>query len=278
MKELIPITRQCINEIATLTCDGRALHTFLESKQEYANWIKNRIEKYGFVEGVDYVSLDKIIKREIGATTRIDHILTIDMAKQLAMVENNDKGAEVRRYFIECERIAKEAASGYKTRPRRSSDAELNARSAATSYRMMARMKNIYPPEMCAVFAAKSVALLTGEPLEAMLPRIAGNRDHWLSPTDLGVKIGVNRNAIGRALKALGLHGEDDANHEWSQPVWNKSPYSEKQVKSYLYDPAVVLNPIEEYLTTPKPALSIVNSVQPSLIPLSPKANRPTNI
>jgi len=48
------------------TVNARDLHGFLGSKQEFTNWIKNRIKKYEFVEGVDYISLDSIIKRENG--------------------------------------------------------------------------------------------------------------------------------------------------------------------------------------------------------------------
>lgn len=110
MNELIPVTRQCINETETLTCDGRKLHEFLEVGRDYSSWLNQRIEKYGFIEGVDYVLLPNSGEQNgRGGHNRIDHILSIDMAKQLAMVENNDKGLQVRRYFIECERIAKEA-------------------------------------------------------------------------------------------------------------------------------------------------------------------------
>jgi anti-repressor protein len=63
----------------------------LESKQEFDNWIKSRIDKFDFVENQDYVSLHKIMKRENGASTRIEYGLKIEMAKELAMVENNEK-------------------------------------------------------------------------------------------------------------------------------------------------------------------------------------------
>lgn len=83
--------------------NARELHEFLESKQEFANWIKGRIEKYGFIENEDYISFDKIIKRETGSTIRKEYGLTIDTAKELSMVENSDKGRQARCYFIEME-------------------------------------------------------------------------------------------------------------------------------------------------------------------------------
>jgi len=245
MKELIPITSQPINETETLTCDGRALHEFLESKQHYADWMKGRIEKYGFAEGIDFICHKKMTNDNICLS--ISHTLTIDMAKQLSMVENNERGAEVRRYFIECERIAKEAMGGYKSKPRRA-DIELNARSAATSYRMMARMKAVYPPEMLAVFAAKSVHVLTGEPLQCLLPPVKDNRESWLSPTVLAADLNISAQVVGRTLKKLGLHGDNDPNHEWSQPIWNKSQHSDREVTSFLYKPDVVIPALEKAL------------------------------
>ncbi len=87
---------------------ARDLHRFLESKQEFANWIKNRIEKYGLVENEDYVVFDNLIKNPQGGRPQIEYALTIDAAKELSMVEGNDKGKQARRYFIECEKKLRE--------------------------------------------------------------------------------------------------------------------------------------------------------------------------
>lgn len=106
MEEIIKITeyngKRAVN--------ARELHQFLESKQQFANWIQNRIDKYGFVENQDFCSFNKVIKRETGATTIIEYALSVDMAKELSMVENNEKGRLARKYFIECEKIAREVA------------------------------------------------------------------------------------------------------------------------------------------------------------------------
>lgn len=85
--------------------NARELHYFLESKRQFANWITERIEKYGFIENQDYSSFNKIVKRENGGgTTQKEYALTIDTAKEIAMVEGNDKGKQARQYFIECEK------------------------------------------------------------------------------------------------------------------------------------------------------------------------------
>jgi phage anti-repressor protein/phage antirepressor YoqD-like protein len=104
MEVLVKITEKNGNSVVR----ARDLHQFLESKQEFANWIKNRIEKYGLVENEDYVVFDNLIKNPQGGRPQIEYALTIDAAKELSMVEGNDKGKQARRYFIECEKKLRE--------------------------------------------------------------------------------------------------------------------------------------------------------------------------
>ena len=92
--------------------DGRGLHEFLQSKQQFADWMKSRIKKYGFVENVDYTPFHKIMKRETGATTVTEYALSLDMAKEIAMVEANGRGREARQYFIEVEKMARSIQPG----------------------------------------------------------------------------------------------------------------------------------------------------------------------
>lgn len=106
MKELIKITKQVIGESEINAVDGRELHEFLENKYQFSNWIQDRIIQYNFIEGVDFVKLKKFLKSDSKA--RMEYILSIDMSKELCMVERNQKGKEARLYFIECERKLKE--------------------------------------------------------------------------------------------------------------------------------------------------------------------------
>lgn len=110
-KSIVPIyEKNCIDgsNFHEPVINARELWEALGSKQEFANWIKNRIESYGFQEDSDYCSFDKIVKRTTGATTRKEYLLTMDTAKEIAMVENNEKGRMVRRYFIEAEKRYRE--------------------------------------------------------------------------------------------------------------------------------------------------------------------------
>ena len=97
--ELIPIS----DNNGKKAVNARDLHAFLESKRDFSTWIKDRIKSYDFVEGVDFQSFTEIVEREIGATTRIEYALSISMAKELSMIENNERGKQARKYFIACE-------------------------------------------------------------------------------------------------------------------------------------------------------------------------------
>ena len=92
MNELISLNQSAINGNAVETVNARELHAFLESKQDFSTWIKNRISEYEFVENQDFISLHKKMEREIGGTTRIEYFVSVGMAKELSMVERNDKG------------------------------------------------------------------------------------------------------------------------------------------------------------------------------------------
>ena len=100
MTELFTLVNRPVAGQAQQTVNARELHAFLESKQEFSNWIKNRIEDYGFLDGVDFLTnLSKTQGRP-----RIDYFLSLDMAKELSMVERNAQGKQARQYFIDCEK------------------------------------------------------------------------------------------------------------------------------------------------------------------------------
>jgi len=102
MQELIKIERN--ENMGIETINARELHEFLGSKRQFGNWIKQRIESYGFVEGEDFIT--NLLKSN-GGRPSIDYFISIDMAKELSMVENNEKGKAARRYFIQKEKEAK---------------------------------------------------------------------------------------------------------------------------------------------------------------------------
>lgn len=114
--DLLTIHSHDFNEHSLDTVNSRDLHTFLDVGRDYATWIKTRITQYEFVEGEDFLILEGLSSPKRGsAKSRVqktkDYFITLDMAKELAMVERNEKGREARRYFINCERQLKAANS-----------------------------------------------------------------------------------------------------------------------------------------------------------------------
>lgn len=100
MEKLIKITESENGKAVS----ARELHNFLESKQDFTTWLKARFNKYDFIEGEDY-TFHKIME---GNITKHEYALSIDCAKEIAMVEGNEKGKQARRYFIECEKQLKQ--------------------------------------------------------------------------------------------------------------------------------------------------------------------------
>ena len=104
MNELIPLQPQTINGNAVETVSARELHAFLEVRTRFNDWIAARINEYDFVENQDFVSFTENSVKPQGGRPTIEHYISLDMAKELSMVERNDKGKQARQYFIECEK------------------------------------------------------------------------------------------------------------------------------------------------------------------------------
>lgn len=108
--DLVPVFTGTIQNQSVQLCNARDLYKFLGSGREFATWIKTRIEQYSFIDGEDFLTiLSKTSKGTKGGRPTTDYHLTLDMAKELAMVENNEKGRQIRRYFISLERTNKPA-------------------------------------------------------------------------------------------------------------------------------------------------------------------------
>mgnify|MGYP003416943020 FL=1 len=118
----IPVITGRLSGQSVPLVDARLLHEFLDVGRDYTTWIKDRIAEYEFIEGEDFICVanhqdfspkrGKIhhatessphrAKRRRGRPAR-DYFLTLDMAKELAMVERTPRGRQARRYFIACE-------------------------------------------------------------------------------------------------------------------------------------------------------------------------------
>ena len=107
--EILSLHSHVVNEQTCDTVNAKDLHAFLDVGRHFAAWIKARINQYKFVENEDFILItpNGVIKNQGGDRRSLNYFITLDMAKELAMVERNEKGREARRYFINCERQLK---------------------------------------------------------------------------------------------------------------------------------------------------------------------------
>lgn len=108
-KQFPVVSEGTIGEATIQTVNARDLHAFLEVGKMFANWIKDRIDQYDFVEGADYVVFAETGKNSSGGRPAKEYHISLDMAKELSMVERNEKGKEARQYFIRMEKKAQQA-------------------------------------------------------------------------------------------------------------------------------------------------------------------------
>ena len=117
LNELIPIQENNGKKAV----NARDLHSFLQVGKDFSTWIKGRINKYDFVEGKDFeplyfdyqgnllnIRLPQNGESENQQVSKIEYALSISMAKELSMLENNERGKQARKYFIACEENKRE--------------------------------------------------------------------------------------------------------------------------------------------------------------------------
>lgn len=106
MNELIKtITR----DDGTIAVSGRELHDFLKVGKDFSNWFKD-MASYGFEEGKDFSPFSA--KTPNGGRPRIEYVMTLDMAKEVAMIQRTDRGKQARQYFIEIDKQAHHDMTG----------------------------------------------------------------------------------------------------------------------------------------------------------------------
>jgi anti-repressor protein len=101
MNELINIT---LNDNHEPVVSARQLHEALDVKTRYNDWF-NRMTEYGFIENQDYLAItQKRVTAQGNSTNQVDHIIKLDMAKEIAMIQRTERGKQVRQYFIQVEK------------------------------------------------------------------------------------------------------------------------------------------------------------------------------
>lgn len=103
MTELFEVQKHKIGNETVNAVNARELWEKLKVETRFNDWIKRRINEYGFVNGVDFCLLKNEYSKNKGFQPK-EYFISLDMAKELSMIENNDAGKIARRYFIDCEK------------------------------------------------------------------------------------------------------------------------------------------------------------------------------
>ena len=224
MNELISLIQSAINGELQQTVNARELHAFLEVRTRFNDWIAARINEYGFIENQDFVSFtENPVKMQKGRPA-IEYYITLDMAKELAMVERNEKGKQARQYFISCEKQAKQASTA-------SLSEQLKVAQIGLLNRVLDEFGDKISPQ------ARETLLLVGS--EKFLGINTGYRppvaQQTYSASEIGERLGISGNKVGRLTKAHNLKTE-----EYGIWVLDQSAHSNKQVTSFRYYESVV--------------------------------------
>ena len=140
--------------------NGRELHSVLQSMQDFSTWVKARLKECDAVENEDFERFHK--KMEANNATMIEYIIKLDTAKEIAMLERNAKGKQVRRYFIQVEKKYRESETCVPTGKELMALAVLEAQKTISEQNQaIERMK---PKEIFAdAVAASKSSILIGE-------------------------------------------------------------------------------------------------------------------
>jgi phage anti-repressor protein len=191
---------------ARTVINAREMHEFLEVNWKFADWIQERIEKYNFLEGEDFF---RFSGKSTGGRPTTEYLLTINVAKELAMVENNARGRQARKFFIECEKRLKAAsraisakdAEKLKLQAKRIEIMDRNARSRqAQLLKSTAEFfKDILSDISMQAIASEVTMLVAGERLVEM-PEVA----KLYSAAEIGEMCGISANMVGRIANSTG--------------------------------------------------------------------------
>ena len=106
MNKFVTTSKRKIGADEVQAVDARELHEFLESKSPFSTWIANRIRQGDFTEDTDFSTINNYLYNP----PLKEYNLSIDMAKNISILEKTAKGRQVRQYFIGCERRLKTSA------------------------------------------------------------------------------------------------------------------------------------------------------------------------
>lgn len=242
--ELVPTFMAKVGGVEQLCVDARGLHGFLGARKDFSSWLRDRVGKYGFVRGVDYEEVftrlgenllskgselcsPNLASKSQGSRPTKDYTLTLDMAKELSMVENNEQGLAARRYFIEMERKALATVHTPAPQPPQTPEPpQLQAQPPNLLHDLLLVHKTMQDvigidPVTLMAKTLEAIEKATSLPVHLMaqaLPTTASapattslsvRQDAHLTATDIGALLGVTADHIQGLLHQTGMLAKD---------------------------------------------------------------------
>lgn len=205
--------------------DARTLHAGLGIGKDYSTWMRRRISKYGFARGIDYEVFTQTGENPLGGRPENVYRITLDMAKELAMVENNDRGRLIRRYYIWLEQQSHSGMDFEAAPPALTSSREV--KQVFADYHGIARMIG-FDKNQAALAANNATVKICGvNPLEQIgaTHLLAPQQEAHLTATQIAEQLGLrSAQAANKKMDDLGYQLRE----LHSDAGWKPTPKGER--------------------------------------------------
>lgn len=227
-KDLVPVYETSTGEKVVY---GSELHAALEVKSPYREWSNRRFKDCDAKENEDFHSVE--YSTLVGGSPKKDHIIKLDTAKEMAMLERNDKGKEVRRYFIQVEKKFKEQQKINFVDPETEKIQTMRMNAITRMANMYLKLSKVdtLSENYKNILVAKASEVLSGEQL-IPLPKL---EQKTYSATEIGEVFGITANKVGRLANKHNLKTS-----EYGEYRRDKSRSSAKEVDTWVYFESVI--------------------------------------
>jgi len=223
--EIIPVYRT--TDGGEKVVDAKELYEYLNVSTYFTTWFDRRVEEYEFEEGLDFFSF---LKESNGGRPSKEYVLTLDMGKELGMLEKSEEGRRIRKYFIEFEKRGRELIEQEKERNSLSQD------NALELVKILEKdMEELEIDAHSKLATKKSILEASGVDIPLQIP--APTEDKFISMKEIAGKIGIYTNsgnphstAVGAILEEIGIDEDlkttttgSNGSHTYSQTQYSES-------------------------------------------------------
>ena len=220
--QLISTISTVINNKSIEAIDARELHKFLESKQDFSNWVTTKVlNSTFFQENYDYIVFSNIVKNPLGGRPKKDYALTQETAKKVAMSEQTPRGNEARDYFLEMEKVARQVHTSPKAELGNLTPLLHDAKGVAEFFGLKGNQALL-----SANTTVKKLHKIDCMDLAGVTHLISEDQVQYLTPTIIGKEINLSAAKVNKAIEAAGFQ-EETRDHK-KRIVWLLTKAGEK--------------------------------------------------